>query len=198
MYHPVSRKVHMRWARGFFSKKFVRLAIVLQFFLVPLLKTTLAVQDQGIAMPTRPPLPATLEENWTVKRFKLIHSTPIYDNWTAKRKKIGELPRGAVVSGLLKLSVVYEPDVVSITAPMPQFGLNVGDTIFRYTEEGEGFADFWINGRWYKALDGSFITDQDGNGCSKNCSGKETKPGRKEEWSHVYLQDGRNAWFRNF
>jgi hypothetical protein len=149
-------------------------------------------------MPTRPPLPATSEENWTVKRFKLDHSTSIYDSWTAKRKEIGKLVRGAVVSGLLKLSVVYEPDIVSITAPMPRLGLNVGDTILRYTYGGEGFADFWIKGRWYKDLDGSFITEQDGNGCSKNCSGKVTKPGRKEEWSHVRLQDGRDAWFRNF
>jgi hypothetical protein len=98
----------------------------------------------------------------------------------------------------LKLSVVYKPDIVTITAPMPQFGLNVGDTILRYTYEGEGFADFWIKGRWYKELDGSFLTEQDGNGCSKNCSGKVTQLGQKEEWSRVRLQDGRDAWFRNY
>jgi hypothetical protein len=148
-------------------------------------------------MPQPPALPATSEQNWTVKRFKIERATSIYDTWTTKRKKIGELAPGAIVSGLRKLSVVYEPDIVTITAAIPQFELNAGDTIFRYTYEGEGFADFWIKGRWYKELDGSFITEQDGNGCSKNCSGKVTKLGRKEEWSHVRLQDGRDGWFRD-
>lgn len=159
---------------------------------------TLAAQDQGTPMPQQPALPATSEENWTVKRFKLQHATSIYDTWTTKRKKIAQLPPRAVVSGLRKLSVVYEPDVVTITAAMPQLALSAGDTILRYTYEGEGFADFWIKGRWYKEFDGSFITEQDGNGCSKKCSGEVTKPGRKEEWSNVRLSDGRVGWFREY
>jgi hypothetical protein len=80
---------------------------------------------------------------------------------------------------------------------MPQLALNVGDTTFRYTYEGEGFADFWIKGRWYKEFDGSFITEQDGNGCFKKCSGEVTKVGKKEEWSHIRLQDSREAWFQD-
>ena len=143
--------------------KILRVLIILQLLLGPLLTANLGAQDHGIPMPTPPMLPATSEENWTVKRFKLDHPTSIYDTWTAKRNKIGGLVRGAIVSGLLKLSVVYKPDIVTITAPMPQFWLNVGDTILRYTYEGEGFADFWIKGRWYKELDGSFLTEQDGN-----------------------------------
>ena len=178
--------------------KVLRVLIILHLLLGPLLTANLGAQDHGTLMPTPPTLPATSEENWTVKRFKLDHPTSIYDTWTAKRNKIGDLARGAIVSGLLKLSVVYKPDTVTITAPMPQFGLNVGDTILRYTYEGEGFADFWIKGRWYKELDGSFLTEQDGNGCSKNCSGKVTQLGQKEEWSRVRLQDGRDAWFRNY
>jgi hypothetical protein len=178
--------------------KILRVLITLQLLLVPLLTANLGAQDDGIPMPTPPTLPATLGENWTVKRFRLDRPTLIYDTWTSKRNKIGDLTRGAIVSGLFKLSVVYKPDIVTITAPMPQFGLNVGDTILRYTYEGEGFADFWIKGRWYKELDGSFLTEQDGNGCSKNCSGKVTQLGQKEEWSRVRLQDGRDAWFRNY
>ena len=178
--------------------KILRMLAILQFLLGPSLTANLGAQDHGIPMPTPPTLPATSEENWTVKRFKLDHSTSIYDTWASKRNKIGGLARGAIVSGLSKLTVVYKPDIVTITAPMPQFGLNVGDTILRYTYEGEGFADFWIKGRWYKELDGSFLTEQDGNGCSKNCSGNVTQPGQKEEWSRVRLPDGRDAWFRNY
>jgi hypothetical protein len=163
-------------------------------------------QDGGSPMAEAPGLPATAEENWIVKRYKIERATSVYDSWMAARKKIAELPRGAIVSGLRKLSVIYEPDVVTITAPMPQLGLKAGDTILRYTVEGEGFADFWIHsgsgsgsgGRWYKEFDGSFITEQDGNGCSKKCSGKVTKVGRKEEWSNVRLQDGREGWFRDW
>jgi hypothetical protein len=106
--------------------KILRVLIILQLLLVPLLTANLGAQDHGIPMPTPPTLPATSEENWTVKRFKLDHPTSIYDTWTAKRNKIGDLARGAIVSGLLKLSVVYKPDIVTITAPVPQFGLNVG------------------------------------------------------------------------
>lgn len=172
----------------------VRAVYVVGFLL---LSGTLGAHDQGTPMPQPPGLPATSEQNWIVKRFKIEHTTSIYDAWMANRKKIGELPRGTIVQGVGKLSVVYEPDVVTITAVMPPLALNVGDTIFRYTYQGEGFADFWIKGRWYKEFDGSFITEQDGNGCSKKCSGEVTKVGRKEEWSHVRLQDGREGWFRN-
>jgi hypothetical protein len=177
---------------------YLRYVFGMHLLLFVALAGTVAGQDQSAPMPRQPTLPATAEENWVMKRYKIEHATSVYDTWMTTGKKIAELPRGSIVSGLRKLSVVYEPDVVTITAPMPQLGLNVDDTIFRYTYEGEGFADFWIKGRWYKEFDGSFITEQDGNGCSKNCSGKVTKVGRKEEWSNVRLQDGREGWFRDF
>lgn len=170
-------------------------AVGLAAFLV--LAGTLVAQEPGTLMPQPPALPATAEQNWIVKRFKMERAAAIYDTWAAKRKKIAELPRGTVVSGLRKLSVVYEPDVITITAAMPKLELNAGDTILRYTYEGEGFADFWIKGKWYKEFDGAFITEQDGNGCAKQCSGKVTKEGRKEEWSNIRMQDGREGWFQD-
>ncbi len=156
-----------------------------------------AAQEQGIPMDKPPTLPATAQETWNVKSFKFSHAVSIYDTWAAKRKTIAKLPAGSVVKGLSKLSVVHDPDSVAIYTPMPKYSLNPGDTILRYTYEGEGFADFWIKGRWYKELDGSFITEEDGNGCSKNCSGKVTKPGRKEEWLQVRMANGRVGWFRD-
>jgi hypothetical protein len=179
-------------------KVFSMHGLILPLFVFVLMCGALGAQEQGIAMAHAPALPTTAEENWVVKRFKMERTLAVYDTWKTEGKKIAELPRGTIVSGLRKLSVVYEPDVVTITAAMPQLGLNVDDTIFRYTVEGEGFADFWIKGRWHKEFDGSFITEQDGNGCSKSCSGKVTKVGRQEEWSNVRLQDGREGWFRDF
>jgi len=181
-------------------RKFHGMHLLCSALVVGLLVVAGAVvgQEQGTPMPQPPTLPATAEENWVVKRYKVERATAIYDTWMTQRKKIAELPPGTIVSGLRKLSVTYEPDVITITAAMPQLGLKVDDTIFRYRVEGEGFADFWIKGRWYKEFDGSFITEPDTNGCSKNCSGKVTKVGTKEEWSNVRLQDGRQGWFREY
>jgi len=163
---------------------------------VALLSGPLFAQDEGVSMPNPPRLPVTAEENWTVKRFTIHREATIYNTWEAKGRKIAILPPGSIVSGIGKLSVIHEPDVVSITRPFPQLGLSPGDTILRYTYEGEGFADFWIKGRWFEEFDGAFITEPDGNGCSKNCRGKVTKIGRKEWWAHVRLSDGRNGWLR--
>jgi hypothetical protein len=163
-----------------------------------LLGSALAAQQEVRPMPQPPPLPATAAENWLMKRYRLERQTSIYDNWAANRKKIAVLPRGSVVSGLGKLHVIYQPDVVTITAAVAKLGIDVGDTILRYTYEGEGFADFWIKGGWYQELDGSFITEAgDLGGCSKGCAGKVTQVGRKEEWLHVRLRDGRSGWFRS-
>jgi len=43
---------------------------------------TLTAQDKGTRMPQPPALPATSEQNWTVKRFKIERATTVYDKWT--------------------------------------------------------------------------------------------------------------------
>jgi hypothetical protein len=151
-------------------------------------------QVQAVTMPARPMLPHTKEDQSMARRIKLERSYVIYDSWRPNRKVIRRAARGTTVKGLGKLSVVFEPDIITIDQAIPRLGLAVGDTIFRYTAEGESFADFWIKGRWYDSLDGSFITDLDNSGCSKQCSAKETKAGRNEWWSNVRLRDGRVGW----
>jgi hypothetical protein len=154
----------------------------------------LAAQDQGVTMPARPTLPHTKEDRSVARRIKLERSYVIYDSWRPNRKVIRKATRGTIVQGLGKLSVVFEPDIITISQAMPKLGLAVGDTILRYTAEGESFADFWIKGRWYESLDGSFITDLNDSGCSKQCGAKETKAGRNEWWSNVRTRDGRVGW----
>ena len=51
-----------------------------------LLAATLAGQDQSVPMPQQPALPATAEENWVMKRYKIEHATSVYETWMAKRK----------------------------------------------------------------------------------------------------------------
>jgi hypothetical protein len=157
-----------------------------------------STQENGVPMPSRPPLPQTSPQNWTLPKFRMEHAAVIYDTWKSGHKKIADLSRNSSVRALGKLSVVYEPDEILVTAPISKLGLNSGDAIYRYTVEGEGFADFWVNGRWYKEYDGSFIVETDGNGCSKNCTARVTNNGRKEDWSHVGLPDGRDGWFRTY
>jgi hypothetical protein len=161
-----------------------------------LIAAPLAAQDQAVAMPARPTLPHTKEEQWPKKRLKLDHPAVIYDSWKPNRRVIRKASRGAIVQGLSRLNVVYKPDIVRVTEPMPRFGVAVGDTLFRYTPEGETFYDFWIKGRWYESLDGSFITDLQDSGCSKQCSAKETKAGRNEWWTKVRTRDGLSGWIR--
>src|SRR5437879_13730558 len=67
-----------------------------------------AGQDGGTAMAEPPGLPATAEQNWVMKRYKMEKAAAVFDTWKTERKKIAELPRGTAVSGLRKLSVVYE------------------------------------------------------------------------------------------
>jgi hypothetical protein len=84
--------------------------------------------------------------------------------------------------------------IITITEAMPRLGLAVGDTIFRYTDDGESLADYWIKGRWYESLDGSFITDLQDSGCSKQCSATEIRRGRNEWWTNVRMRDGLVGW----
>jgi hypothetical protein len=153
----------------------------------------LVAQEQAVTMPARPTLPFTKEDQIS-KRIKLDRAYVIYDSWRPNGKMIRKAARGTIVQGLGKLSVVYEPDIITISQAIPRLGLAVGDTIFRYTAEGESFADFWIKGRLYESLDGSFITDLNDSGCSKQCSAKETRAGRNEWWSNVRTRDGRVGW----
>jgi hypothetical protein len=161
-----------------------------------LIAAPLAAQDQAVAMPARPTLPHTKEEQWPKKRLKLDHPAVIYDSWKPNRKVIRKASRGTILQGFTRLNVVYEPDIVRVTEPMARFGVAVGDTLFRYTPEGETFYDFWIKGRWYESLDGSFITDLQDSGCSKQCSARETRAGRNEWWTKVRTRDGLSGWIR--
>ena len=96
-----------------------------------------------------------------------------------------------LLSGLCEVS---KPDLITVTSPIPELQLNRGDSLLRYTDYGEGNADFWVDGRWYGDADGAFITEAEGTGCQSQCKARVTEPGRKKWWFRVRLADRRVGW----
>ncbi len=100
-----------------------------------------------------------------------------------------------MVEVLEDLIVVEAPDVVWVTNSIEPMNLKEGDKILRYARLGEGWADFWVEGCWYKDADGGFITEPDGGGCGgSNCSAKVTKMGRQTWWFRIKRPDGKSGW----
>jgi hypothetical protein len=91
--------------------------------------------------------------------------------------------------------IVDAPDIVRVTEPIAELNLKEGDTILRFARLGEGRADFWTEGCWYKDADGDFIVEPDGGGCGgSSCSARVTKMGRQAWWFRIKLPSGKTGW----
>lgn len=104
------------------------------------------------------------------------------------------VPRGASVTALSGLSEVLQPDRVVVTAALPELDLAAGDEVLRYTERGEGHADFWAKGRWHADADLGWVRNADGSGCQSQCKGRERARGSRRWWLQIRLADGRVGW----
>lgn len=140
---------------------------------------------------TRNALPG---EGWATGKSRLHGPAVVFDSWKPGRHRMTTVPAGNTVLLLAGLNVVHQPDIVVVTSPIPQLQLSAGDTLLRYAYEGEGVADFWAKGRWYRKLDGSFIKNADGSGCQSNCKARVVRTGVKTWWFHIRLPDGRSGW----
>ena len=118
----------------------------------------------------------------------------MFDNWKAGRHRIANLTRGTPVTVLSSVNEVDKPDVIQVTAAVPDLGLKADDQILRYTERAEGNADFWANGKWFKDADLSFVQEPDGSGCQSACKARVTQSGQQHRWFHIRLPDGRTGW----
>jgi hypothetical protein len=114
----------------------------------------LTTHTKGVAMAEPPLLPVVTKnvlpgEVWVLGMWKVKGATMVYDTWRPRRNRITMLPPGKVVTALSGLSVVNRPDSIVVTSAVPGMEFHAGDALLRYTPRGEGFADFWANGRWY-------------------------------------------------
>jgi hypothetical protein len=115
----------------------------------------------------------------------------LYSTWKSDRKPLRMLAKGENVTALTGVHITYEPAEIQVTAPMPQYALNTGDTVFGYMSIGEGFLNAWFNGYWVEDFDGSGI---DGAGCNRNCNAKLLKDARTEWWVKLKTKEGTLAW----
>jgi hypothetical protein len=150
-------------------------------------------------LPDEPSLPVIDEnacpfEGCSFRKWVVRHQVALFSTWKEDREPVTRVPKGQVVSGETGVHVTWEPDHVQILKPIADLGLQPGDVLFRYMYRGEGFADIWAKGQFKKEYDCSFIQEQDGSGCSRNCGGKVISEGRKDWWVRVKTAQGLTGW----
>ena len=129
---------------------------------------------------------------WTARE-----RVPIYSTWKLERKLLRTLSKGEAVTALTGIHVTFAPSEIEVTAPMPQYGLKPGDTIFGYMNIGEGFFSAWFNGYWVGEFEGGGIEGPNGSGCRRNCTAKLLKPARSEWWVQIKTKDGTIGWTKD-
>jgi hypothetical protein len=133
-------------------------------------------------------------EGCTFGKWIVNRDGTIFSSWKDGRKPLSTIKKGEFVTGLTGVHVTYEPDRIQVLKPIPELSLRTGDIILRYMYRGEGFADIWVKGQWKKEYDCSFITEQDGSGCSRKCSAKVVSYGRKDWWVRLETNQGSIGW----
>ena len=149
------------------------------------------------AMPNPPKLPVTRPSGrmYAGGSLKVLLLAGVADTWKSTRREVTSVPAGTTVEVLEDLIVVEAPDILWVSNTIGGMNVKAGDTILRYARLGEGSADLWTDGCWYKDADGGFITEPDGGGCGgSSCSAKVTKMGRQIWWFRVRLPSGRTGW----
>ena len=125
-----------------------------------------ASDARQVATAEPPLLPAVTKdvlpgEGWIVGTYKLRAQAKVFNTWKAGRRQIATAVSGATFALLSGLSEVSKPDLITVTGPIPELGLNPGDKLLRFTARGEGNTDFWANGYWRTSADFGFVKNAD-------------------------------------
>ena len=126
---------------------------------------------------------------WTASDHVQLFST-----WKEDRKPVGTVSKGEAVTAITGVHITFEPSEIQVTAPIADYGLKPGDTIYGYMYKGEGVFSAWFNGYWVEDFDGSGVADA---GCSHKCNAKLLKEGRVEWWVEIKTKDGIVGWTKD-
>lgn len=124
---------------------------------------------------------------WTVEK-----DTALYSSWKDDRKQVAELKGGEKVQGLDGVYITRQPDRFLVTQPIPGLSLRTGDVILEYAERGEGYADVWMNGKWYRDFDWGQGDDDAYHFTEDNLT--LIRKGVKEWWVEVRTATGLTGW----
>ena len=103
------------------------------------------------------------------------------------------------MTGLTGVLISRKPDRFLVKQPIPYFSLKVGDEILQYAEWGEGAADLWTNGVWYKSFD--WGQTEDGSLILSDDNVTLVEHGSREWWVQVKIISVKTGWvlaLRNF
>jgi hypothetical protein len=108
------------------------------------------------------------------------------------RSLVATLKAGEKVIGLTGVLISRKPDRFLVKRPIPRFSLTVGDVILQYAEWGEGAADLWAKGVWYKSFD--WGETEDGNLILSDDNVTIVEHGSREWWIQVKTASGKTGW----
>ena len=173
-----------------------RRRLLVALALVPISVVAVSGQYKCVAVSNPPKLPLTRASGRVSgNSLQVVQLAGVADTWKPTRREIGSVRAGTMVEVLEDLIVVEAPDIVWVSRPIEEMKLHEGDTILRYARLGEGWADLWANGCWYKQANADFIVEPDGAGCGGDrCSAKVTKMGSQMWWFHIKLPNGKTGW----
>ena len=154
--------------------------------------------SEAVEVP-EPELPMLSEDvcpgkNRTIAHWKIEKEAPMYNSWGKDRSQVGPtMWVGQEVTIIGSMYVVYEPDRVLVTKPIPDLSLKNDDVLLRYAYYGEGVADVWAKGVWHKQYYLA-ATQADGGGCQSDCNSVVIKNGVKEWWVQITNSSGNTGW----
>jgi hypothetical protein len=133
-------------------------------------------------------------EGCAYRRWTARKPIVVYDTWKAGRRSVTKLSKGEKVVGLTGVVITIRPGVVRMDRDLAEVGLQRGDAILVYTNQGEGVASAWFKGRFYPEFDLSFARGPADSGClARRCAGIYTD-GKYSWWARIKTRRGVIGW----
>lgn len=133
-------------------------------------------------------------EGCSFRKWVVNRDVELFSTWEEGRKPVSKVSKGQIVTGETGVHVTWEPDRIQVQQPIAELQVEPGDIILRYMYLGEGFANIWAKGRWWKGYDCTFVVEKDARGCVWGCAAKVVAEGRRDWWVRVRTSQGSVGW----